>query len=319
MDPQRKRQAVGEAFLTIREQYLAEKGLDAEQWLLGQGTLYPDIIESGGTHNAEVIKSHHNRVARISELLATGRVVEPLAELYKDEVRTLGKVLALPDEIIWRHPFPGPGLSINVLCDSGAAVPPGLETLRETLRETLAGAVAGPFAASALACQSVGVQGDSRTYTPPAVLSGAPAAMDWEVLEASSIHITNTVRGINRVVALLTPETLPDLKPREAYCTAERLALLREADWLATRALSDAGLMEQIFQLLVILLPLSATGKGDCLVLRPVVSEDVMTARFAPLPWETVWPLARELAALPGIEAVFYDITHKPPATFGWE
>ena len=77
--------------------------------------------------------------------------------------------------------------------------------------------------------------------------------------------------------------------------------------------------MREIFQLLVILLPLSESEAGECLVLRPVVSEDVMTARFAELPWDLVEPVSQELMGLPGVRAVFYDVTHKPPATFGWE
>jgi GMP synthase (glutamine-hydrolysing) len=313
VDPQEKRQAVGETFLRVREQYLAGLKLDPDLWLLGQGTLYPDIIESGGTDHAEVIKFHHNRVERIEELLAAGHVVEPLKELYKDEVRALGAELGLPEELVWRHPFPGPGLSINVLCAHGDETFPELPETRRALERLARG---GPYAVDALPVRSVGVQGDGRTYTPPAVLMGP---QDWDLLDAQSTAITNNLRAVNRVVTLLAPEQLPALRIRRAYCSQERLDLLREADDLATRALQDAGLMRDIFQLLVILLPLSADGRGDSLVLRPVVSQDVMTAQFARLPWEVLRPLAARLLALPGIGAVFYDVTHKPPATFGWE
>jgi GMP synthase (glutamine-hydrolysing) len=313
VDPQEKRNAVGETFLRVREGYLAGLNLNPNHWLLGQGTLYPDIIESGGTDHAEVIKFHHNRVERIAELIAAGHVVEPLKELYKDEVRALGQELGLPEELVWRHPFPGPGLSINVLCAQGSETFPELPETRRKLETLLRGS---PYRGDALPVRSVGVQGDGRTYTPPAVLVGPH---DWDALERHSVQITNNLRAVNRVVSLLAPEALPALRLRQAYCTKERLDLLREADALATQALEQAGLMREIFQLLVILLPLSTDGRGDSLVLRPVVSQDVMTAQFARLPWEVVHPLAGRLLALPGIHAVFYDVTHKPPATFGWE
>jgi GMP synthase (glutamine-hydrolysing) len=313
VDPQEKRQAVGEAFLTVRESWLADQALDPDLWLLGQGTLYPDIIESGGSAHAQVIKFHHNRVERISELIAAGHVVEPLKDLYKDEVRSLGEALGLPEAIVWRHPFPGPGLSINVLCAHGNERFPELAATEEGLAAQLAGT---PFVGAVLPVRSVGVQGDTRTYTPPAALLGP---RDWDLLEETSTRVTNNVRAVNRVVTLLAPETLPPLRLRQDYCTQERLDLLREADDLATRALQEAGLMREVFQLLVILLPLSADGRGESLVLRPVVSEDVMTARFARLPWPLLEALVPKLMALPGIAAVFYDVTHKPPATFGWE
>jgi GMP synthase (glutamine-hydrolysing) len=200
-----------------------------------------------------------------------------------------------------------------VLCAHGGETFPDLARSQAALHTQLAGT---PYRGAVLPVRSVGVQGDVRTYAPPAVLIGP---RDWERLDELSTRITNTVRSVNRVVHLLAPAALPALRPRQAYCTRERLDLLREADDLVTRALQEAGLMREIFQLLVILLPLSADGRGDSLVLRPVVSEDVMTARFARLPWPLLEALLPRLLALPGIAAVFYDVTHKPPATFGWE
>ncbi|MFI5400853.1 MAG: glutamine-hydrolyzing GMP synthase [SAR324 cluster bacterium] len=319
-DPQEKRKAVGETFLRVRDGYLAGLKLDPEQWLLGQGTLYPDIIESGGTRHAEVIKFHHNRVQRIEELIAAGRVIEPLKDLYKDEVRALGETLGLPAEAVWRHPFPGPGLSINVLCASGAETYAELPEARLRVGEVLRGSA---YAGDVLPVRSVGVQGDSRTYALPAVLLGP---QDWTQLDEQSTRITNSVRAVNRVVTLLAPSApsggrpaLPTLRPHRAYCTRDRLDVLREADALLTDAVARAGLMREVFQILVILLPLGNDEQGECVVLRPVVSEDVMTARFARLPWELVNAVARDLLRVPRIHAVFYDVTHKPPATFGWE
>ena len=313
VDPQEKRQAIGETFLAVRNSYLESLHLDPEQWMLGQGTLYPDIIESGGTAHADVIKSHHNRVDAVTVLIEAGHVVEPLHELYKDEVRELGLELGLPADIVWRHPFPGPGLAINVLCASGEETYPEQAEHQARVNELLADS---PFSGTLLPVCSVGVQGDNRTYTSPVALSGP---QDWDTLEETAILLTNSIRGINRVVTLLRPTAMPALRPHPAQCTAERLGLLREADSLATDALGRAGLMRDIFQLLVILLPLGTGNEGECIVLRPVVSEDVMTAQFAKIPWDVVIPLADALLALPGVEAVFHDVTHKPPATFGWE
>ncbi|MEE8397342.1 MAG: glutamine-hydrolyzing GMP synthase [bacterium] len=312
-DPQAKRVAIGETFVRVREQYLAGLRLEPAQWMLGQGTLYPDIIESGGTDHAQVIKSHHNRVGVIEEMIAAGQVVEPLRDLYKDEVRSLGTELGLPPEIVWRHPFPGPGLAINVLCADGTEEFAELPATQRRLEPLLAD---GPYRGWPLPVRSVGVQGDARSYTPPVALAGPG---DWERLEACSTAITNALREVNRVVLLLNPTDPPTLLAHRAFCTPGRLDLLREADHLATEMLEREGLMREIFQLLVILLPLGPAGSGESVVLRPVVSEDVMTARFARLPWSPLLDLAGRIKALPGVHAVFYDVTHKPPATFGWE
>ena len=107
--------AIGQKFLDVQRDKVAELGLNPEEWLLGQGTIYPDTIESGGKKKgskqvAEVIKTHHNRVPEIEALIEAGLVLEPCADLYKDEVRAVGEKLGLPKFLVWRHPFPGPGL-----------------------------------------------------------------------------------------------------------------------------------------------------------------------------------------------------------------
>jgi GMP synthase (glutamine-hydrolysing) len=315
VDPQRKRHQVGNTFLTVRKKLLEELKLNPGEWLLGQGTLYPDIIESGGTENAKVIKSHHNRVDAIQDLIAKGHVVEPLKELYKDEVRCIGELLGLPREIVWRHPFPGPGLSINVLCSNEDKIlqPENNSTLDALYQHF------PPTQVSLLPVRTVGVQGDQRTYAEPAVLLGPT---DWELLENTSIRLTNQIRAINRVVAYLPlqqTDQLPNWRVRRAFCDKPRLDLLRTAEAHVSETFTNHGLLEHIFQLLVILLPLSQDGYQDSIVLRPVISEDVMTARFAPVDWQVLHELLPQLYALNGIDSVFFDITHKPPATFGWE
>lgn len=311
-DPQEKREIIGRVFIDVCNAELERLNLDPDHWMLGQGTLYPDVIESGGTRHAAVIKTHHNRVDVVEELIARGMVVEPLAQLYKDEVREIAKQLGIPDEVIWRHPFPGPGLSVRCLCSTGedSQIP------RET--QDTAADVASRFGLRAvvLPIRSVGVQGDYRTYAHPAALEGET---DWRTLEAASTAITNEVRGVNRVVYTLLPEQTPSLRPKEAYLTRERLDLLREADAVAMEELSKLGLMETVFQMPTILLPLTTDGTNECVVIRPLESQDVMTARFAELPLDAAKQMARRIVEVGPIAAVFYDVTHKPPATMEWE
>jgi GMP synthase (glutamine-hydrolysing) len=124
---------------------------------------------------------------------------------------------------------------------------------------------------------------------------------------------------VNRVVTLVAPVQMPKLKLHPGFCTKDRLDILREADALLTHAVESAGLTRSVFQMLVIQLPLGTDSHGECIVLRPVISEDVMTAQFARLPWELVNSVAQDILRIGGVHAVFYDVTHKPPATFGWE
>ena len=106
-DPEEKRRIIGRVFIEVKERSLKEFGLDPAEWILGQGTIYPDTIESAGTKHAERIKTHHNRVEAVMELLEKGEIIEPLALLYKDEVRELGKAIGLPDESFGAIHFPG--------------------------------------------------------------------------------------------------------------------------------------------------------------------------------------------------------------------
>ena len=316
-DPQIKRKIIGATFIKMRDRFLTELNLNPEDWMLGQGTLYPDIIESGGTKHSEVIKSHHNRVEEVLVLDSIGHLIEPLKELYKDEVRQLGTLLGLPESIVWRHPFPGPGLSINVLCSRANECFPEMEITLKKVQNCLKDCACDQ---QILPVRSVGVQGDQRTYASPVALLNTPR--DWDWLENKATRITNEVRSVNRVVLYLgsnTNELDTKFHFHKSFCSKDRLNLLREADYIATKMFEKYGLMKKIFQLLVILLPISKNGKEESLVLRPVISEDVMTAQFARIDWKFLDHLVESLLDLKGIETVFYDISHKPPATFGWE
>ena len=205
-DPERKRKIIGETFIRVFEEVAADHQ-DAR--FLVQGTLYPDIIESG-TKDAAKIKSHHN-VGGLPDDLQF-ELVEPLRNLFKDEVRVMGEELGLPEEIVWRQPFPGPGLAVRIV---GTITPERLEILRradaivveEIKRAGLYRELWQSFAVLPVV-RSVGVMGDERTYAYPivirAVTSDDAMTADWarlpyEVLERMSSRLINEVPGVNRV------------------------------------------------------------------------------------------------------------------------
>ena len=178
VEPEAKRRAIGDAFIEVFEREARRLGIEGH--LLGQGTIYPDTIETGGTRRADTIKTHHNRVPIINEMIAKGLVVEPLADLYKVEVRELGARLGVPDEMLWRHPFPGPGLGVRLLCSTGVE---DLGDLDRAAPRIEAAAARYGLRAMPLPIRSVGVKADLRAYEHPVLVAGeAP----WErLLEAA--------------------------------------------------------------------------------------------------------------------------------------
>jgi GMP synthase (glutamine-hydrolysing) len=215
-DPEEKRKAIGREFIRAFERAAREISSTEQVDFLVQGTLYPDVVESGGGEGAANIKSHHN-VGGLPEDLQFA-LVEPLRWLFKDEVRRVGEELGLPPDIVWRQPFPGPGLAIRVV---GAVTASRLALLREAdaiAREELSRAgldrTIWQCPVVLLAdVRSVGVQGDGRTYGHPVVLrpvtSEDAMTADWarvpyDVLQRISTRITNEVREVNRVVVDVT-------------------------------------------------------------------------------------------------------------------
>ncbi|OLE26660.1 MAG: glutamine-hydrolyzing GMP synthase [Actinobacteria bacterium 13_1_20CM_3_71_11] len=215
-DPERKRKIIGREFIRVFEAAAREIAAHGDVEFLVQGTLYPDVVESGGGTGTANIKSHHN-VGGLPEDLAFD-LVEPLRTLFKDEVRAIGAQLGLPEPMVWRHPFPGPGLAIRIV---GEVTRDRLDVLRAAdliAREELTAAgldrSVWQFPVVLLAdVRSVGVQGDGRTYGHPIVLrpveSGDAMTADWsrlpyEVIARISTRITNEVREVNRVVLDVT-------------------------------------------------------------------------------------------------------------------
>ena len=210
-DPEAKRKAIGETFIRIFEEVATD--VEGAAFLV-QGTLYPDVIESG-TADAAAIKSHHN-VGGLPEDMAFD-LVEPLRPLFKDEVRAVGEELGLPEEIVWRQPFPGPGLAVRII---GEVTPERAEILRaadaivveEVRRAGLYRTLWQSFAVMPVV-RTVGVMGDGRTYAYPivirAVTSDDAMTADWarlpyDVLERLSTRLINEVPGVNRVALDIT-------------------------------------------------------------------------------------------------------------------
>jgi len=222
-EPEAKRKAIGEEFVRVFEEHTG--GL-VEATFLVQGTLYPDLIESGGVDGtAEVIKSHHN-VGGLPEDMDL-ELIEPLRDLFKDEVRALGTELGLPDEMVWRQPFPGPGLGVRIIGE----------------------------------------------------------------------------------------------------VTAERVALLQEADAIVRAEIAAAGLEREIWQSFAVLADIRSVGVmgdertyGHPIIIRAVTSDDAMTADWARLPYDLLERMSQRIInEVPGINRVAYDVTSKPPGTIEWE
>jgi len=211
LDPERKRKTIGELFIRVFEE--AARDLGDARYLV-QGTLYPDIVESGGGDNAN-IKSHHNVGGLPDDM--DFELVEPLRNLFKDEVRAVGEELGLPEEIVWRQPFPGPGLAVRII---GTITPERVEILQhadaivteEIKRAGLYREIWQSFAVLP-AVKTVGVMGDDRTYAYPIVLRAVTSddamTADWarlpyDLLERLSSRIINEVPGVNRVAYDIT-------------------------------------------------------------------------------------------------------------------
>ena len=211
-DPEKKRKIIGRLFIEVFEE--ESRKIENAEWLL-QGTIYPDVIESGLKKGAAMIKSHHN-VGGLPEHMNL-KLLEPLRDLFKDEVRVIGKIIGVPEAIVNRQPFPGPGLAVRCL---GEITRERLDVLREAdaiFREELkrSGLYAGIWQAFCvlLPVRSVGVMGDSRTYNEVIALRAIHSQdamtaewsrIDYDVLDRISKRICNEVRGINRVVMDVT-------------------------------------------------------------------------------------------------------------------
>ncbi|KAK3911777.1 GMP synthase [glutamine-hydrolyzing] [Frankliniella fusca] len=315
--PEEKRKIIGDVFAKLAQEVVEEMNLRPEDVFLGQGTLRPDLIESASSvvsSKAEVIKTHHNDTELIRQLRDQGRVVEPLKDFHKDEVRQLGRDLDLPTDLIMRHPFPGPGLAIRVLC---AEEPYMEQDFSETqvLVKIIVGynqmvkkshallnrveSATSPderavlqrvsskqrLAATLLPIRSVGVQGDCRSYSYVVGIS-SDQSPDWDDMIFLAKLIPRVCHNINRVCYVyggIVKDAVSDITP--TCLTSNVLSTLRQADHLATQVLTSSNCMAALSQMPVILIPVhfdrdSVNRTPSCqrsVVLRPFVTQDFMT------------------------------------------
>jgi GMP synthase (glutamine-hydrolysing) len=323
-DPEKKREIIGHTFLEVQQKFFTENKLD-DEWLLAQGTIYPDTIETGGTKHASKIKTHHNRAPEVQKLIDEGKILEPIKELYKDEVRALGELLGLPSELVWRHPFPGPGLGVRILCSEKEIDAPVVEPVNPfTLQRKRK-----PFIQ--LPLKSVGVQGDFRTYKHPGVLRQSSVISDQLTVEKFDLaeieqHATNLInhyKDINRCVLMLGKNfdnDISKIKLNKKCIQKERVEILQRADHIVTQIMQEMGVYNDVWQFPVVLIPVAFNGVGsESVILRPIDSIDAMSASVGKLPFVFFQKVTTEILKDPAISAVMLDVTSKPPGTIEWE
>ncbi len=318
-DPQIKRRIIGKTFIDIQNDIVAGLGLKADQVALLQGTNAADRIESGystGDSHTETIKTHHNLVPEARDL----NPIEPLDDLFKDEIRALGTELGLPEDIVWRQPFPGPALAIRILhAHKGEFQSHGVEEqkeIQEYVREH-------KLTAALLPVRSVGVGGDERSHLSAIALQGDAG---WDTLAKLAHDLPSHFRDkINRVVYALSDSPIQDFSVTETAATADARIQLRHADRIVFEEMRAFDLLRKITQFPVVLLPI-AFGKPDSrsIVLRPVATSTFMTVQAMipgrDLPENFVQKATKRiLKEVPGITQVFLDLTNKPPGTTEWE
>ena len=312
-EPEEKRKIIGQLFIDCKNDVAEKFHLSDAKWLLGQGTIYPDTIESGGTKHSHKIKTHHNRVQAVLDLMEKGRVLEPIRDLYKDEVRELGTMLGLEKNWVIRHPFPGPGLAVRMLSSHEYNGFNNQEGLAKVITRF------PNLQSKILPVQSVGVQGDQRSYSACVVLNDSLS--DWGKYDEASSLITNLVKGVNRIVLLPFVKDLSKVEFHFSKIELDRVHsdILREVDDIVWNHLVEYNLVEAIWQMPVVLVPVGAAKGKFSIVLRPVESEEAMTANFYPMDKNVLQSLCDKIQKVESISYVFYDITNKPPGTIEWE
>ncbi|XP_060690795.1 GMP synthase [glutamine-hydrolyzing] [Hemiscyllium ocellatum] len=316
-NPEEKRKIIGDTFVKIANEVIGEMNLKPEEVYLAQGTLRPDLIESASLEasgKADVIKTHHNDTELIRKLREEGKVIEPLKDFHKDEVRALGRELGLPEDVVLRHPFPGPGLAIRIICADEPYICKAFAETNNILK------IVADFSASVkkphtllqrvksctsdeeqeklmqitslhslnaflLPIKTVGVQGDCRTYSYVCGLSSKDQP-HWDSFIFLARLIPRMCHNINRVVYVFGPqirEPITDVTP--TFLTTGVLSTLRQADFEAHNILRESGYSGKISQMPIVLTPLHfdrdpLQKQPSCqrsVVIRTFITNDFMT------------------------------------------
>lgn len=322
--PEYKRKIIGDTFMHVADEEAKRQGLKFEEMILAQGTLRPDLIESASkiaSGTADVIKTHHNDTALVRQLRSQGRVVEPLCDYHKDEVRQLGKELGLPDHLVMRQPFPGPGLAIRILCTNEPFVTENDDSIVAKLRKFESDKVK----ACLMPFRTVGVQGDARTYSHCVALT-QPEKPDWKFLLGLAKEIPKACHGVNRVV-YLHGDTMSGKVTTitKTTCTPDVIAQLQQADYAVNQILYKYNLTRKLAQCPVVLTPCGFGTEGNrSIIVRTFLTNDFMTGipatvGEAGMPTEAWCEIVNDVLKVPGISRVGFDLTAKPPGTTEWE
>lgn len=349
VNPEEKRKIIGDVFMHVAEKEIQKLGLDPENVILAQGTLRPDLIESGSkivSSSADTIKTHHNDTNLVRKLREQGRVIEPLKDYHKDEVRALGKELGIPDHLIDRHPFPGPGLAVRIICAEQPYIDDSFNSTNSVLNHIVRGNEdeieqniqiylkeheiellkeirhTKKIFANLLPVKTVGVQGDCRSYHYLCSLTSTEKPK-WEQLFVLAKLIPRVCHNINRVVFIFgkpIEEPITTISP--ILCTPQNITLLQEADDIVTQVLYESNETKNIAQAPVILFPIGNNGKKS-IAMRTLITNDFMTGAAAipgvELKEETILSIYEKIKNLENVEYFAYDLTSKPPATTEWE
>lgn len=323
INPQEKQQIIDKTFLEVHNKIFKKLNLLENQWILAQEKTYPDVIEFGKSKFSHGIKINHNKIAEIQSLISKGLIIEPLNNLYNEEIILIGKTLGLPENLICLHPFSSQGLSVNTLCSNdvlSSQEERDIKKINQNLTKIDLSSFfnINDYSLKALPVKSIGKQSVFNTNKFPAILTlKSKNLFNWDLLEKASEKILEKNFEVNRVILSIYEKE--NCCIQEQFCTKERLDQIRKVDKIVIDELKTNNEYDKIFQHFTINVPYSCSKNSCSIVLRPIISENVVTAKFAKLSTKTLNNIVEKIQKLDFVDALYYDITNNTPISFGWE